>query len=104
MLHSILGRTEEELTSNEAEYVWSFTRPYVCVIHEPTGRGFYLDRNYRHVVSVDNIPRPGTPGLPETLKRCVEHETERHHLCASFTLPAWIEGLSSNEFTTYWLY
>lgn len=91
------------LSQRDAEFAWHFCRPYVCVIHEPTGRGYYLDRNYGLVVEIEKIPRPGWAPMP-MLNRCVKHETEPAHRASSFTTPEWAEALPTTEFTTYWLY
>jgi hypothetical protein len=95
-------------TQDEASKDWHFSHPYVCVIHEPTKRGYYLDRNYQWICNVEHIIRPGAANnedyVPETLKRIVEHETEFNHQAASFTTPKWADELPPSEFTTYWLY
>jgi len=81
-----------------------FLRPYVLVIHQPSGRGFYLDRDYRHLIDVNRCQEPRNPV-----------ETERHHLCMSSSLPEWAnlileqeEGTISKsgmmEFDSFWLY
>ncbi len=81
-----------------------FLRPYVLVIHRPSGRGFYLDRDYRHLLNVDCCQEPRNPV-----------ETERHHLAVSPNLPEWVnlildqkEGTIKNsgilEFDSFWLY
>jgi len=91
----------------DAEFVWQYTRPYVCVIHEPTGKGYYLDRNYGYLVTIDNMPRPGSTDngeIPNELIRVVQHETEPNHRAASFTTPEWAERLPVDQFTTFWLY
>jgi hypothetical protein len=96
----------EKLTAQQADYAWHFRRPYVCVIHEPTGRGYYLDRNYNHIVSVEDILRPGVsgPNWAALLQRVITDETEYNHQAASFTTPDWAKSLPPSEFTTYWLY
>jgi hypothetical protein len=95
-------------TQDEASAQWHFSHPYVCVIHELTQRGYYLDRNYQFICNVENIIRPGCPRnedyVPHQLKRVVPHETEYLHQAASFTTPPWAEELPPQEFTTYWLY
>jgi len=78
-------------------------RPYVLVIHQPSGRGFYLDREYRHLIDVDRCQEPRNPV-----------ETERHFLCASNNHPEWVNAelreadLTSRagaaEFDSFWLY
>ena len=101
-------RLLKDWTGKQAQEVWDFTNPYVCCIHEPTKRGFYLCRNYRYICSVENIIRPGDPMnekyVPYNLKRLVIHETEYQHRVATFMTPQWAEELPPKEFTTYWLY
>jgi hypothetical protein len=94
------------LSQTEADYIWHFLRPYVCVIHEPTSRGYYLDRNYQHIISVKDIPVPigKEAGIPAELQRVITHETERNHQASSFSTPNWASKLPTSEFTTYWLY
>jgi hypothetical protein len=87
-----------------AQYQWHFARPYVCAIHEPTNRGYYLDRSYVWICNVDNILRPGVDEGPRTLVRVLSHETEFNHQAASFTTPEWACKLPVSEFTTYWMY
>lgn len=74
-----------------------FYKPYVLVIHLPTRCGFYLDREYRHIIDVTCCREPENPV-----------EVERNHLCASSNLPAWIGevgiGYPSDQFDTFWLY
>lgn len=72
-----------------------FLRPYVLVIHQPSGRGFYLNREYRHIIDVDRCQEPKNPV-----------ETEKHHLCASTNLPSWVhtEVAGKDEFDSFWLY
>ena len=89
-------------TPNEQAEFRRFIRPYVLVIHQPTHQGFYLDREYRHIIDVEFCQEPENPV-----------ETERHHLCPSTNLPAWV-GLSPgqsierilrcSEFDSFWLY
>lgn len=85
-----------------------FVQPYVCVIHEPTRRGYYLNRNYGFICSVANIIRPGCPRnedyVPQTLKRVIKHETVHSHQAGSFTTPEWAKEYSWKEFTSYWLF
>ena len=97
---------DSPLTTQDAQALWNFVRPYVCVIHEPTGRGYYLDRNYCFVISVQDIPRPGirVPKVSELLTRVVPHETEQRYQAASSSTPEWAENLPCDEFSTYWLY
>ena len=71
----------------------SFLVPYVLVIHRPSRRGFYLDREYRHIIDVSKAIAP------------VEvTEFEENHLCACSNIPQWALAERSEEFTTYWLY
>lgn len=100
------GEGTSEFGPEDAELVWRWTRPYVCVIHDSTGKGYYLDRSYNYICTVENMPRPGVQNheLPNEITRVVPHETELHHQAASFTTPDWAEGLNNDAFTTYWLY
>lgn len=95
-------------TQTEAETAWQFIHPYVCVIHESTGRGYYLDRKYNYICSVEHIIRPGDPGnedyVPHTLKRVLEHEATKEHRAGNFQAPQWALGLPVTDFTSYWLY
>jgi hypothetical protein len=94
-----------ELTARHSDFVYQFTHPYVCVIHEPTKRGYYLNREYNLIIEVTDIPRPGFIGRSRPmLDRVVPHETEPEHRASSFTTPKWAEELPPSEFTTYWLY
>lgn len=76
-----------------------FIKPYMLIIHRPTKRGFYLDKDYRHIISVSNCQEPKAPirGMGK-------------YLGASPNLPAWVEkervkGLTHcNNFDTFWLY
>lgn len=75
-----------------------FLRPYVLVIHQPSGRGFYLDREYRHIFDIDRCQEPRNPV-----------ETERHHLAMSPNLPEWANLILKQvggtlEFDSFWLY
>lgn len=90
----------------DAEYAWQFLHPYVCVIHEPTGRGYYLDRSYQFILSVDSIPRPGQPSheIPVECTKIIAHETQTQHRPACFSEPEWAGALPLSDFTTYWLY
>jgi len=71
----------------------SFLRPYVLIIHRPSGRGFYLDRDYRHILDVANCQEPKNPV-----------EATRRHLGACGNMPAWVMAEKSEEFDTFWLY
>ena len=88
----------------DADAVWHFLRPYVCVIHNESGRGYYLDRQYHLIVSVNHIPTPGKPSpeIPNALTRVLHHETL--HQQAGANSPEWAADLPSSEFTSYWLY
>jgi len=92
---------------DNAEKIWEFSRPYVCVIHNPTGRGYYLNRKYSRICNeVRNIVRPGVEqhyAVPHTLSRCLPHETFDDQ-AASFDTPVWASEFPCNEFTSYWLY
>jgi len=70
-----------------------FLKPYVLIIHRQSGRGFYLDRDYRHILDVANCQEPKTFA-----------EIKRHHLCACGNMPAWAMAEKSEEFDTFWLY
>jgi hypothetical protein len=103
-----------KLSQHQADYAWNFRHPYVCVIHEPPvefsdtpKRGYYLDRNYRYLVSVWDILKPlhqcgETDFAP--LQRALEHETQRQHRSGSFQAPDWAMQLPMEQFTSYWLY
>lgn len=92
-----------------AEAAWHFARPYVCVVHGPTGKGYYLDRRYQLIGSVNRIvtpPRDGgsvDPDLPRTLTRCLPYETIDTQAASLFT-PNWAVVLPCKEFTSFWLY
>jgi hypothetical protein len=92
-----------------AQKAWDFARPYVCVVHRPTGKGYYLDRGYSLIGSVNNIVTPPRDGgsvdsdLPYTLTRCLPHKTI-DDMAASFSTPEWAVKLPSKEFTSFWLY
>ena len=78
-----------------------FKRPYVLVIHRPSGRGFYLDREYRHILDVSNCQEPENPT-----------EVARHHLCTGDDLPEWALQIKNSlrrtnhfdNFDSFWLY
>lgn len=93
----------DPLGQYQADYIFQFMNPYVCVIHKD-GRGYYLNRSYQHIVSVHDIPVPilNEPGIPALLQRCVD--SDQKHQAASFTTPDWASKLPPSEFTTYWLY
>jgi hypothetical protein len=104
-VHKQIERIVEggECAARNADRFWHFTRPYVCVIHEPTKRGYYLDRGYNLICSVENILRPGLEG-PPLLTRHIPHETEFGHQAAATSMPIWAENYRVTDFTTYWLY
>lgn len=70
-----------------------FLHPYVLVIHRPTKHGFYLDRNYRHIIDICNCKEP---------KDFIE--VTRDYLCASSSLPEWVSEKKAEDFDTFWLY
>lgn len=92
------------LSQYEADYIWHFLQPYVCVIHKD-GRGYYLNREYGHIVSVRDIPNPTVleAGIPKPLQRVLPHETI-YNQAASFTTPDWARDLPVDQFTSYWMY
>lgn len=83
----------------DTDELQQFLKPYVLVIHKPSGRGFYLDRQYRHIVDISNCQEPKNPT-----------EVGRQHLTAGSNLPAWVKiekvkGLvHCDNFDTFWLY
>lgn len=97
-----------EFTLNNAQKAWDFARPYVCVWHRPTGKGYYLNRNYGLIATVKDIVIPvydggsTNPELPHTLTRCLPHETMEAQ--SGGAIPDWAEGLPCTEFTSFWLY
>lgn len=104
-IHSLVGSFYfGHGTSNLDVEFQRFLHPYVLVIHQPSGRGFYLDREYRHILSIECCREPRNPV-----------ETEQHHLAMSSNLPEWVnvileqeEGTISKsgmmEFDSFWLY
>ena len=93
------------VSSEEADFYGHFTRPYVCVVHEPTGNGYYLDRSYRLLVSVASILRPGSEvDRYPLLMRYIPHETDNGFRPGCFKEPDWATSKQCAEFTTYWLY
>lgn len=85
-----LAATGRKIPEGELE---NLINPYVLVIHRPTGRGFYLNRDYRHIVDVCRCQEPDSPIEPTT-----------SHLCASTNLPAWVFEEDPLFFDTFWLY
>lgn len=89
------------VAARNTDELQQFINPYVLVIHQPSRRGFYLDRQYRHIVDVTRCQEPENPAL-----------VVRHHYRASPSLPAWAlqieNGLSKidhfNNFDSFWLY
>lgn len=103
-LRSLLAECHVSGTSPLGKEKARFLRPYVLVIHQPSGRGFYLDREYRHITDVDRCQEPRNPV-----------ETVRQHVAMSNNLPEWVnlilgqeEGTIRNsgmlEFDSFWLY
>ena len=70
-----------------------FLKPYVLIIHRSSGRGFYLDRDYRHIIDIDRCQEPKNPV-----------EVTRQHLGACGNMPAWAMVEKAKEFDTFWLY
>jgi hypothetical protein len=91
--YSIPGLSLPPDESNLADEVKQFVKPYVLIIHRPSGHGFYLNREYRHILDVLNCQEPTNPV-----------EVARHYLCASPNLPFWKQTECSKEFDTFWLY
>lgn len=73
--------------------VGHFLKPYVLIIHRQSGRGFYLNRDYRHIIDVDGCQEPENPV-----------ELTRQHLCACSNMPCWAMAEKTKEFDTFWLY
>ena len=72
----------------------NFVRPYVLIIHQPSGRGFYLDRDCRHIIDVANCQEPANSA-----------RVTRHQLVVTYSnMPAWAMNEKSEEFDTFWLY
>ncbi len=100
-LQDCIGFALNESRLECTDEVSQFIKPYVLVIHHPSGRGFYLDRQYRHIVNVKNCQEPKNPV-----------EVARHHLCVSSDLPDWAstveDGISRivhfSNFDSFWLY
>ena len=76
-----------------------FLRPYVLIIHRPSGRGFYLDQNCCHILDVTKCQEPKNPV-----------RVSRQYLCACGNMPAWVYAddvdgmIEKTEFDTFWLY
>jgi len=75
-----------------------FAKPYVLVIHKPSGRGFYLNRQYHHIVDVSNCQEPENPT-----------EVSRDQLPGCGDLPSWVcQELSCTDdyrcYDSFWLY
>lgn len=100
------NRPFRDFELKNADAAWSFMFPYVCVVHRPTGKGYYLNRGYCLIGTVNNIVVPGSanPDLPYTLTRCVQNETSFAHQAACFSTPHWATVLPVSEFISYWLY
>jgi hypothetical protein len=88
-----------EFSGKNHEMTWHFAHPYVAVIHE-SGKGYYLNRAYHLIGSVNNIIVPGSNNFP--LTHCVEIAFK--HQPASLMVPEWTLNLSTSTFTTYWMY
>ena len=73
--------------------VGHFLKPYVLIIHRPSGRGFYLDRDYRHIIDVASCQEPKNPVI-----------VTRQHLGACRNMPNWAMVEKLKEFDTFWLY
>lgn len=69
----------------------SFIRPYVLIIHDD-GRGFYLDRQYRHILDIKDCQ------IPDMFTEVMAHQ------CATSNVPAWAAQELPACFTTFWLY
>ena len=79
------------------EEMESFIKPCVLAIHQPSGRGFYLDRQERHIVDVKDCQEPKNPV-----------KVVRHRLPESGDLPAWVlEELDATDdfgcYDFFWL-
>lgn len=68
---------------------------YVVVVHVPTGRQFYLGRDYRLIGEINQQPHSGIP-TEGSIEDWPEYPTTQQ--------PAWAEGHPSSEFHAYWLY
>ena len=71
----------------------SFLRPYVLIIHRPSGRGFYLDANCCHILDIGMCREPENPV-----------RVNRQYLGVCLNMPAWAIAEKSEEFDTFWLY
>ena len=89
MCFEIVRPTDSRLKDEVSQFI----KPYVLIIHRPSGRGFYLDRDYRHILDVANCQEPKNPV-----------EATRRHLGACGNMPAWVMAEKSEEFDTFWLY
>jgi len=80
-----------------------FVRPRILVIHRPSGRGFYLDRDMQHLIDVDCCRIPENPA-----------KIKRHYLGMDPDFPEWVnkivfpketgDSCDYSEFDSYWLY
>lgn len=70
-----------------------FIKPYVLVIHRRWQRGFYLDRQYRHIVDVIFCQEPKSPV-----------RVARQYVPNSPNLPDWSMVDKNEEFDSFWLY
>ncbi len=85
------------------EEMKSFIKPYVLVIHLLSGstwgrRGFYLDREYRHIIDVKDCQEPEN-----------SVKIARYRLPVTGDLPAWVlEELDATDdsscYDSFWLY
>ena len=76
-----------------------FLRPYILIIHRPSGRGFYLDQNCSHILDVRDCQEPENPV-----------RVARRHLGSWLNTPAWVYAddvdgmIERTEFDTFWLF
>lgn len=87
--------TTREPSQAEAQIMWSWLHPYVVVVHRRTGHGYYLDREYRHVVSVRDIDVPQS-----WVERELKHQPSSRDEIPPFVAPV----CSPDDFDSYWLY
>lgn len=69
-----------------------FLNPYVLIMHDD-GRGFYLNRQYQHILDVKDCQ------IPEDIRRFMGG-----FLITGNHLPSWALQYPHKDFTTYWLY
>lgn len=92
------SRSLRTVSNNHYAELKRFIKPYVFAIHQPSGRGFYLDREYRHILDVKDCQEPVNPV-----------KIARHRLPESGDLPAWVlEELDATDddtcYNSFWLY